>query len=224
MKGSVRTMNATVPCVPRPYREMALRTRVLRLIVAIVWALPVIGAGASHAGEATGTEMALGAADAPVTMVEYFSFSCPHCARFYKENFPRLKRDYIDDGKVRWVFRDFPLNMAALTAARLTRCVEPGRYFEIVDLFWRRWDDWIDVPDPTATLFGYLRDAGVVDTVLDRCENDASLEEQVLRSYLEGSRDHGVDSTPTFFINGKKYVGMASYARLTAILDALLDK
>ena len=204
-------------------REIALRTCVLLLVVMITGGLSVFANKAPLAGEA-GAELALGATDAPVTIVEYFSFSCPHCARFHRENFPRLKRDYIDGGKVRFVFRDFPLNLAALTAARMTHCVAPDRYFEIVDLFWRSWDDWIDIPDPTSALLGYLRDAGLSDAALERCENDTSLEKRVLNAYLEGSRDHGVDRTPTFLINGRKYVGMASYPRLTAILESFLNE
>ncbi len=89
-------------------------------------------------------EIAFGSHDAPITVVEYFSFSCSHCARFHRETYPELKRDYIETGKISFVVRDFPLNLSALTAAALARCIGPERYFDTIDVIWTRWDDWIN--------------------------------------------------------------------------------
>jgi protein-disulfide isomerase len=167
--------------------------------------------------------MALGSSDAPITIIEYFSFSCSHCARFHRATFPKLKRAYINTGKVRLVVRDFPLNIAALTAAALARCIGPDRYFETVDTLWRRWDDWINEADTASALVSVLASEGLDKAVLARCQTDKSFENQVLNSYVTGARDHGVDRTPTFLINGQKYVGLASYGRFAAILEAILE-
>ncbi len=208
---------------PRLYRPMMFPARLLA-VAALACAIVLVPVASTPlAGEAASADTAIGARDAPVTIVEYFSFSCSHCARFHREAFPKLKRDYIDTGKLRFVFRDFPLNLPALNAARLAHCAGPERYVEIVDLFRRRWDDWIDEPDPTGALLGQLRELGLGESTLERCEHDPSLEKQVLESYLEGSRDHGVDRTPTFLVNGRKYVGLVSYGRWVAILDTPLE-
>ena len=171
----------------------------------------------------TPVEMALGSPDAPITVVEYFSFSCSHCARFHREIFPELKRDYIETGKIRFVVRDFPLNRAALTAAALARCIGPERSFDTIDIMWTRWDDWIDEAQTAPALHSALGSEGFDEAVLKRCRADKSFEDRVLNSYVEGARDHGVDRTPTFLINGRKFVGLASYGRFAAILDSLLE-
>ncbi len=171
----------------------------------------------------TPVEMALGSPDAPITVVEYFSFSCSHCARFHRETFPELKRDYIETGKIRFVVRDFPLNMAALTAAALARCIGPERYFDTIDIMWTRWDDWINEAETAPALLSVLGSEGLDEAVLKRCRADKSFEDWVLNSYVEGARDHGVDRTPTFLINGRRFVGLASYGRFAAVLDSLLE-
>ncbi len=180
-------------------------------------------AGAQAGSSPVPLEMALGSSDAPIIVVEYFSFSCSHCARFHREAFPKLERNYNETGKVRFVVRDFPLNITALTAAALARCIGPDRYFETVDILWRRWDDWINETDTGPGLVSVLSSEGFDESLLQRCLNDKSFEDRVLNSYVEGARDHGVDRTPTFLINGKKYIGLSSYGRFAAILDALLD-
>ncbi len=171
----------------------------------------------------TPVEMALGSPDAPITVVEYFSFSCSHCARFHREIFPELKRDYIETGKIRFVVRDFPLNRAALTAAALARCIGPERSFDTIDIMWTRWGDWIDEAQTAPALLSALCSEGFDEALLKHCRADKSFEDRVLNSYVEGARDHGVDRTPTFLINGRKFVGLASYGRFAAILDSLLE-
>ncbi len=171
----------------------------------------------------TPVEMALGSPDAPITVVEYFSFSCSHCARFHREIFPELKRDYIETGKIRFVVRDFPSNLAALTAAALARCIGPERYFDTIDIMWTRWDDWINEAETAPALLSVLGSEGLDEAVLKRCRADKSFEDRVLNSYVEGARDHGVDRTPTFLINGRRFVGLASYGRFAAVLDSLLE-
>ena len=189
----------------------------------LAWLAMAPEATADQASSAPPVEMALGRGDAPIAVVEYFSFSCSHCARFHRETFPELKRDYIDTGKIRFVLQDFPLNMAALSAASLARCLGPERYFDAIDILWGRWDDWINEADTAPALVCLLVFEGFEEAVLKRCLTDKSFEDQVLNSYIAGARNHGVDRTPTFLIDGMKYVGLVSYPRFAAILDALLE-
>ncbi|MCH7775463.1 MAG: thioredoxin domain-containing protein, partial [Gemmatimonadetes bacterium] len=97
------------------------------------------------------------------------------------------------------------------------------RYFETIGILWRRWDDWINETDTASALVSVLAFEGFDEAVLVRCQTDQSFEDQVLNSYVAGVRDHGVDRTPTFLINGRKYVGLASYGRFAAILEAILE-
>ena len=190
------------------------------VITAVLWPSPLLVQDSSARPP---VEMALGRSDAPVTVVEYFSFSCSHCARFHRETFPDIKRNYVDTGKVRFVLRDFPLNMAALAAATLARCIGPERYFEAVDSLWAWWGEWINETDTGPALVSVLSSEGFDESLLQGCLNDKTFEDHVLASYVVGSRDHGVDRTPTFLINGKKYIGLSSYGRFAAILDSLLE-
>lgn len=192
-------------------------------IAGVALLLALSSAAAQDADAVTADDMVIGRDDAPVTVIEYFSFSCPHCARFHAEVFPALKRNYIDTGKVRFVLRDFPLNLAALSAAKLARCGGPERYFEFVDLFWARWDDWIDLQEPEPALVALLAEAGVDAARAEACRTDQALEDAALRSYLKGAKGHGVDATPTFIVDGVTYVGLSSYPRFAGILDELLE-
>ncbi len=188
----------------------------------LAWLAMVPEATADQASSAPPIELALGRSDAPITVIEYFSFSCVHCARFHSDVFPALKRNYIDTGKIKFVLRDFPLNLAALSAAALTHCVRPARYFEAVDILWARWGDWINKAEAGPPLVAVLASEGFDEAVLQHCLGDKSSEDRVLNSYIVGARDHGVDRTPTFLIDGMKYVSLVSYPRFAAILDTLL--
>ncbi|MCH9050116.1 MAG: DsbA family protein [Proteobacteria bacterium] len=211
----------------RPWRDLPRATApslISRLAASAIAVLLCQGPAGAEAGSSTvPLEMALGSSDTPIIVVEYFSFSCSHCARFHREAFPKLERNYNETGKVRFVVRDFPLNITALTAAALARCIGSDRYFETIGILWRRWDDWINETDTASALVSVLAFEGFDEAVLVRCQTDQSFEDQVLNSYVAGVRDHGVDRTPTFLINGRKYVGLASYGRFAAILEAILE-
>ncbi len=211
----------------RPLRDLRRATApslISQLAASAIADLLCHGPVGAEAGSSTvPLEMALGSSKAPIVVVEYFSFSCSHCARFHREAFPKLERNYIETGKVRFVVRHFPLNITALTAAALARCIGPGRYFETVDILWQRWDDWINETDTASALVSLLASEGLDEAVLVRCQTDQSFEDQALNSYVAGARDYGVDRTPTFPINGRKYVGLASYGRFVAILEAILE-
>jgi protein-disulfide isomerase len=164
----------------------------------------------------------IGAADAPVTMIEYASLTCPHCADFHRNTLPKLKEEYIDTGKVRLVYRDFPLDEAGLRAAMLARCVERPRYFGLIDVLFGSQEGWSRAKDPVAALRTIGRLAGIDDQAFDACMADQELEKSVLTSRMTGARQHDVRSTPTFIINDRKMSGALPFEDFVRILRPLI--
>lgn len=153
----------------------------------------------------------LGKADAPITIFEYFSLTCPHCAEFSAETFPKLKSEWLDTGKAKLVYRDYPLDRNALQAAVVARCAPPERYPAFVEVLFKQQDDWGRMEDPTPGLKRVALLGGLSEQKFTDCLADKSLSDSVLASRLQAQNDYGVDSTPTFFINGKKLVGALAY-------------
>ena len=163
-------------------------------------------AGKDANGTATG-DMVLGRVDAPVTVIEYASMTCPHCAAFHQEALPKLKAQYIDTGKVRLVFREFPLDRFALHGAMLARCAGPERYFAIVDLLFpqqRVWTSPADIKqDPLSELRKLAQQAGIGEADFQRCMADKKLEDQVIESRLEAEQRFKIEGTPGFVVQGR---------------------
>jgi len=154
-------------------------------------------------------DIVLGSPDAPVTIIEYASMTCPHCAQFQAKTFPKLKERYIDTGKVRYIFREFPLDPLAAGAFMLARCADKDKYLSIIDLFFGTQRDWV-VPNPLQPLFNIAKQAGYNEETFNAC-----LKNQQILDGIQNVRDHAakvlnVESTPTFFINGKRVVGDVS--------------
>ena len=201
---------------------MALRfTRRQALAAALIAALPALGF-AQEKREVQ--EMTLGDANAPVTLVEYAMFTCPHCAAFHADVFPQLKANFIDTGKVRLVFREVYFNKPSLWAAMIARCAPPDRYFGIVEVLFTKQADWAGSQDSEAMLqqlYGIGRQAGLTDEQMNACMRDRSLAEALVAEYQKNAGADGIDSTPTFLINGEKESNM-SYEDLEAKLNAAL--
>ena len=168
------------------------------------------------------TEMALGFSDAPVTIIEYASMTCPHCARVHLEELPRIKEAYIDTGKVRFVYWEFPLGRLALTAAKIARCGGEERFFGFVSLFFSKQIEWAGSNDPVDALRKLANVGGMGAAEFDACLANTSLEDGMLTSALAASKAHGIDSTPSFVINGELLEGELTVARLAEIV-ALFD-
>lgn len=179
-------------------------------------------AGSARAADAQPLEQAMGSADAPVTMIEYASLTCPHCAAFHKETLPALKEKYIDTGKVRLIFRDFPLDRLALDAAKLAHCAGPDRYFTFLGAFFQNQERWATAEDPRAALRQLALLGGLSGEKADACLNDRALEDGILQSRLDAEKQHQIESTPSFLINGKLYAGNQGIDKFSAIIDALL--
>lgn len=152
-------------------------------------------------------ERVLGQADAPVTIIEYASLTCPHCAQFHKETLPKLKEQFIDTGKAKLVFRDFPLDQAGLAASVLARCAPPERYFGLLEVLMLGMERWATAKDPMGELTRVGKLAGVPEERFKACLASNELIDGILNRRLEGQRQFNVDSTPTFVIDGKKYSG-----------------
>lgn len=197
----------------------------MKWLLAVTAALAItIGSGSHRTAlaEAFTTEAVLGAADAPVTVIEYASMTCPHCAQFHAKAMPTLKDEYIATGKVRLVYRDFPLDAMALKAAVIARCGGGERYFAFVDVIYGQQQGWARSPDPVAALKQLVQVGGLTPGQVDACLADKGLEETVLRNRLAGQNEHKVEATPTFIVNGNKHVGMNDPDEWRKLLDPMV--
>lgn len=171
-------------------------------------------------------EMSMGDPNAPVKVVEYGMFTCPHCANFARQVFPLLKANYIDTGKVYFTFREVYFNRPSLWAAMIARCAPEDRYFGIVDELFRTQSDWAGVMDTDAmmqALYGIGRQAGLTDAAMDACVSDRAKAEALVKAFQDNAARDGIDATPTFLVNGEKQSNM-DYGSFSALIDGLLPK
>ena len=170
----------------------------------------------------TAGDNVLGRAGAPVTIVEYASFTCPHCAEFHADILPGLKKAYIDTGKARLVYRDFPLDRAAFAASLVARCATRSRYFGVVDLLFREQARWTGARDPMGALRRLATLAGISKKKLDACLKDEKIQNAVLQQRLTATEQFKVTSTPTLIVNGAKYHGGLTLEQFRAVIDRAL--
>jgi protein-disulfide isomerase len=165
-------------------------------------------------------DMALGAGEgAKVTIVEYASATCPHCAAFHKDVWPKLKADYIDTGKIRFIFREFPLNDPALAAFMIARAAPKESYFPLIGVFFDTLETW--AKDPANGLLNIAKQAGFTQEKFDATLKDEKLAKGIME-IRDGGVKFGVQGTPTFFLNGKPMRGEVTYDSLKADIDKLL--
>jgi protein-disulfide isomerase len=166
-------------------------------------------------------EMSLGKADAPITIVEYASMTCPHCAHFHETTLPELTKKYIDTGKVRLIFREFPFDPRAEAGFMLARCSKEN-YFPMIAVLFKQQESWAGVENAKEALLQISKLAGFSQESFEACLTDQKLLENVRAIRDRASKDFGVDSTPTFFINGNKYPGAMSIEQISEIIDSML--
>ena len=183
--------------------------------------VPVAPGRAAGIGERPG-DMAVGDPDAPVTVIEFLSLTCPSCLRFHKNVYNRLKSEYVDTGKVRFVARDFPLNMPAVEAAVLAHCAGRDRYFTFIDVLFQTFDDWASSRDYTDMLAQIGELGGVSRDRFEECLNDKALENTIFQSIVDGQAEYDVSGTPTLVVNGEKYDGKMTFDALSKHIDRLL--
>jgi protein-disulfide isomerase len=166
----------------------------------------------------------LGNKDAPVTIIEYASLTCPHCMHFATEVLPVLKKKWIDTGKARFVMRDYPLDGLALRAAMVARCALPAKFYPFIDTLFQTQDKWATAKEPQTELQHLALMGGMGKKQFDDCLADKKTENEVVGSRLVAAQKLNVNATPTFFINGTKFDGDPTVEAFDEVLNKTVPK
>ncbi len=187
---------------------------------------PILRGAAQGAGAPSQTpkDRVLGKADAPVTIIEYASLTCPHCAAFDRDVLPKIKQNWIDTGKAKLIYRDFPLDGWALRAAMVARCAPSERYFGFIDALFQGQNNWARAGNPEEALGRLAKLGGISEDKFQSCMKDEKLADAVSASRVVAEREYGVGSAPTFFVNGNKMVGEQTYEAFDKALAAAQPK
>jgi protein-disulfide isomerase len=170
-------------------------------------------------------ELALGPPDAKVTVVEYASMTCGHCAHFAKDVWPEFKKKYVDSGKVYYVFREFPLDNLAAAASMLARCAGGDKTFPLIEVLFAKQAEWAFVEgNPVPKLFEIAKQAGFTQESFDKCLTDQKLLDEITGGRTRASDVFGVSATPTFFVNGKRLQEAPTMEALSKMIEPLLVK
>ncbi|MGB7286796.1 MAG: DsbA family protein [Salaquimonas sp.] len=164
----------------------------------------------------------LGKDDAPVTIIEYASMTCPHCANFHESILPSIKEKFIETGKVKMIFREFPLDPRAYAASMLARCAEEDFFFPMIDVLFKQQSVWARAEDPRPPLLQIAKLAGFTQESFEVCLKNQELLDNVNSTRKKAAEVYGVNSTPSFFINGEKYSGAISVEGLSEAIENLL--
>ncbi|HBC53400.1 MAG TPA: disulfide bond formation protein DsbA, partial [Alphaproteobacteria bacterium] len=182
------------------------------------------GGMAADTGSYYAGDIVEGAADAPITVIEYASMTCPHCANFHTSIYPELRAKYVETGKVRFIFREFPLDGLALRAAMLARCGGAERVHGYLDVLFMQQGKWATAQDPIAALSRIARLGGMSEAAFQSCMANEPLAEMVVASRVKGSEEFDITSTPSFVIGGKTYSGGLGVEEFDKILAPYLGE
>lgn len=164
-------------------------------------------------------ERVLGKDDAPITIIEYSSLTCPHCAAFHADTLPQIKADWIEEGKAKLIYRHFPLDALALRAAAVANCIEGDRYFAFLDVLFSNQQRWTRSDDPLAALGKLAALAGVGEERFQTCVGDEAEMNRILKAAQKGREKFGIEATPTIIVNGKKLEGARRYEDFEKIFN-----
>lgn len=163
-------------------------------------------------------DRAMGSLNAPVTVIEYASLTCPHCANFQRNVFPRVKKEFIDTGKVRFIVREFPIGHSAGTAAIVNRCAPEDKYFALFNAFLLRQPEWVSLEIRPDAIYAVAKSSGMARETFDKCLTNQSIID-ALTEVKQRGRQFGVKGTPTFFINGQKAQGEVTFDQIKAMIE-----
>ncbi|WP_298216100.1 DsbA family protein [Acidocella sp.] len=198
------------------------RRSTLSLVGAAALAPSFAWADSAPAGAtpSTETERSIGSPNAPVTVLEFFSLTCPHCAEFGTVTMPQIKPKLVDTGKVRFVYHDFPLDQIALKAAQVSRYLPANEYYPFIEALFASQNDWAfqEGEDYHARIFKYAALAGMDQATYDKAWNDEALGKWILAGHQEAEKIDQIDATPTFIINGKKIPGAMDYDTFASLV------
>lgn len=194
-----------------------LRGLIVTFAILLTGAMALAGAGDLRDGD-----IPLGAQDAPITVIEYASMTCPHCAAFETEVFPEVKRKYIDKGIVRFVFREYPLDGLALRASMLARCAGKDKFYGFIAVLFRQQRTWATAKDPLAALGRIARFGGMSAADFEACMKNQALSREIVATRYDGQKTYQVNATPTFVINGKPRAGVIPIEEFDKIVTDLV--
>ena len=171
-------------------------------------------------------DFVIGDEDAPVTIIEYASMSCSHCANFHKNTLPDLKTEYIDTGKVRMIFRDFPFNYPALLGSMMMRCIPNEVRYDYMNVLYQLQSKWVN-RDPTVTkkeLYKIMQSGGMTKDEFDSCYSNLDIENEILEAVMAAQNDFNIRSTPSFIVNGNLVEGNKNTKEFRQIIDKILSE
>jgi len=188
-----------------------------------VFCLISMGCSYSYAASKV-EEHSVGNQDAPITVQDISSFGCSHCATFYRDVFPELKKRYVDTGKVRFIFRDFPNDGPSLKAALMSDCMPKEQYFPFVNTIYANQNRWVGISDPDRALIQLAKLAGLSDAKVNECINNKALMDNIVAERIAINKKYDIKATPTFVINdgAERLDGAQSISEFAAIFDRLL--
>ncbi len=203
----------------------------MRKVLIIFAVLAVLAPAAARLGPAAAamasTEEALalkvmGKANAPITIYAFESLTCPHCAAFHRDTLGQLKTEYIDTGKAKLIFIDFPLDPRATVASMLARCTGKDRFFGMIEILYHNQRKWAGSQDFRAAMLQMSRIGGLTESEFDACWKNEALYNGIRKAQEEAQKTHDISSTPTFVINGTKIVGAQSFAEFDRVMKPML--
>ena len=171
-------------------------------------------------------DFVIGDEDAPITIIEYASMSCSHCANFHKNTLPDLKTEYIDTGKVTMIFRDFPFNYPALLGSMMMRCIPDEVRYDYMNVLYQLQSKWVN-RDPTVTkkeLYKIMQSGGMTKDEFDSCYSNLDIENEILEAVMAAQNDFNIRSTPSFIVNGNLVEGNKNTKEFRQIIDKILSE
>ena len=203
----------------------------MKKCIALVFALGLIFSGNLYSEENSllniqEDDFFIGDPNAPVTIIEYASMSCSHCANFHNNTLEDLKKEYIDTGQVKFIFRDFPFNYPALAGSMMMRCVSDDIRYDYMNALYKLQNNWVfrDNAKTRAELYKIMQTGGMKQDEFDTCLSNIDLENDLLEEVMNAQREFSIRSTPSFIINGDLYSGNKTTKEFRQIIDKILSQ